>query len=138
MAEEPPSQPELATEPRLGTVLDELQQREPLFHRLELGTTRADFDAQTATGFWEVGASGRCYSREFVWVLLEQRYAAGEPDVWETSQFDCQELATGTYLLTYLLQQEERVTRSASIWVRLQNGWQVVYHQGTVVAEPEP
>ncbi|MGI8675326.1 MAG: DUF4440 domain-containing protein [Nocardioidaceae bacterium] len=138
MAEDARREPELVTEPRLGAVLDELQRHEPLFHRLELGTTRADFDAQTAPGFWEVGASGRCYSREFVWAILEPRYAAGEPDVWETGQFHCQELATGTYLLTYVLRQDERVTRRASIWMRSQEGWQVVYHQGTVVAEPEP
>src|SRR5262245_44008821 len=44
----------------------DLLQREPLFHRPEFGTTRPDFERMMAPEFWEVGASGRRYSREFV------------------------------------------------------------------------
>jgi hypothetical protein len=33
------------TEPKIFDVLNELIQREPIFHRPELGTTRADFSA---------------------------------------------------------------------------------------------
>ena len=39
--------------------LNELIQREPIFHRPELGTTHADFEQMTEGTFWEVGASGR-------------------------------------------------------------------------------
>lgn len=56
-------------------ILAELMAREPIFHRLELGTSRADFEAQTAEDFWEVGASGRVYDRETVWATLRERYA---------------------------------------------------------------
>ena len=45
-------------------------------HRPELGTTRDDFEHLTDPGFWETGASGRRYSRDDVWAVLEQRYAA--------------------------------------------------------------
>jgi hypothetical protein len=38
-------------------VLNELIQREPIFHRPELGTTRQDFENMTVETFWEVGAS---------------------------------------------------------------------------------
>ena len=38
-------------------VLEELKRREPIFHRRELGTTRADFENMTMPDFWEVGAS---------------------------------------------------------------------------------
>ena len=68
-------EPDRRTDPRLDDVLVELRGREPIFHRLELGTTREDFEAQTAPDFWEVGGSGRRYSREFVWATLEERYA---------------------------------------------------------------
>lgn len=34
-------------------------QRDPLAHRPEFGTTRADFEAMTAPDFWETGASAR-------------------------------------------------------------------------------
>ncbi|MGZ4595680.1 MAG: hypothetical protein ACXV3V_02035, partial [Actinomycetes bacterium] len=78
--------------PQLARVLDELQAREPNFHRLELGTTPADFEAQTAPDFWEVGASGQRYSREDVWATLEPRYANAGADPWETSHFNCRAL----------------------------------------------
>ena len=96
-------------------VLDELRDREPIFHRLELGTTRADFEAQTAPDFWEVGASGQTYDREVVWSVLADRYANPGDDPWETTGFRCRALGADTYLLTYLLRQDERLTRRATI-----------------------
>src|SRR5664280_3907598 len=67
-------EPVLVTDPTLMEVLDELRAREPLFHRRELGTTRSHFEAMTTDGFWEVGASGRAYSREYVLDILQERY----------------------------------------------------------------
>ena len=60
-------EPRLVTQDRLLGVLGELAQREPLFHRRELVNSRADFERETADDFWETGASGRRYSREYVW-----------------------------------------------------------------------
>ena len=54
----------LATVPQLTEILAELSSREPIFHRPEYGTTRADFEKMMADDFWEVGASGARYSRE--------------------------------------------------------------------------
>jgi len=56
----------LVTAPGLAPVLAELSAREPIFHRPEFGTSRADFERMTAEDFWETGASGRRYSRESV------------------------------------------------------------------------
>lgn len=112
-------------------MLAELVDREPLFHRTELGTTREVFEAMTAPDFWEVGASGRVYDREEVWAVLEPRYAADEPDEWTTSDFQLRPLGSDVYLLTYVLRQAERVTRRATIWERTESGWRLVYHQGT-------
>ena len=128
----------MKTRPAAGTkplaVLDELMQREPVFHRLELGSTRADLERMTDAEFFEVGASGRRYGRDYVLDLLEKRFADPGEDVWECSNFHCLELARDTYLVTYtLLQQKQRKTRRASIWRRSPLGWQVIYHQGTVV-----
>jgi hypothetical protein len=116
-------------------VLDELRAREPIFHRLELGTTRADFEAQTVPDFWEVGASGQTYDREVVWAVLADRYANPGDDPWETTSFRCRALGGDTYLLTYLLRQDVRLTRRATIWRRSAEGWQIVYHQGTMAPE---
>ena len=115
-------------------VLDELVRREPIFHRAEFGTTRADFERMTEENFWEVGASGRRYSRAFVLDELEKRHAVPHSDVWETSDFRCQKLAEDLYLLTYtLLQDKTRLTRRSTIWRRTDGDWKIVFHQGTVV-----
>ena len=117
-------------------VLKQLAAREPIFHRLEFGTTRADFEAMMDPGFWETGASGRRYNREEVLNALEGRHAQPHNDVWEISKLGCQQLADGLYLLTYtLLQDRVRLTRRATIWRRTEAGWKIVYQQGTLVRD---
>ena len=128
--------PDVSTSPELQEVLAELTRREPIFHRAELGTTRTDFERMTAEDFWETGASGRRYSRQFVLDELEKRFAAPHEDVWETSEFQCRRLGEDLYLLTYtLLQDHVRLTRRATIWRKTPEGWKIVYHQGTVVQD---
>ena len=51
-----------------------LAAREPIFHRPEFGTSRADFEAMVAPEFREIGASGNRYSKEFVLHTLEERH----------------------------------------------------------------
>ena len=117
----------------IAEVLQELSCREPIFHRSEFGTTRADFERMMAEDFCEIGASGRRYSRAFVLDELEKRHAAPHVDVWETSEFECRRLAENVYLLTYmLLQDETRLTRRSTIWRRTGEGWKIVFHQGTM------
>ncbi len=117
-------------------VLAELQAREPIFHRPEFGTTRADFDRMMAPAFCEIGASGRLYTREFVLDLLTERHAQPHDDVWETSEFRCRPLAEEVYMLTYtLLQDGQRKTRRTTIWQRTLEGWKILFHQGTIVQE---
>lgn len=136
MREDQEFEPE--TDPALVEVLEELKAREPLFHRAEWGLARADFERMTAADFWEIGASGQRYSRALVLDVLEQRYAVRGEDPLPASMraegFACRRLAGEVYLLTYTLRQDERVTRRATIWERTAAGWQVRYHQGTVVA----
>jgi hypothetical protein len=126
-------EPNLVTPPEHMAVARELMEREPLFHRPESGTTRKDFEKMTAPCFWEVGASGRRYSRKFVLDVLEERYKNASGTVWEVGDFHCLEIATNNYLVTYTLIQGERVTRRATIWRRTADGWQILFHQGTIV-----
>jgi hypothetical protein len=129
----PAQEPELTVPDHLRAVLESLQKLEPLFHLADEGTTRPQFSALMAPHFWEVGASGNRYSREFVLQVLQERQAAPRGEVWRTQDYHITELGTDHYLLTYTLVQAARVTRRATIWRRFENGWQVVYHQGTVV-----
>lgn len=39
------------------------------------------------------------------------------------------------YLLTYTLQQPNRITRRLTVWQQTKNGWLAIYHQGTVVSD---
>jgi hypothetical protein len=122
------------SESELAEILGELSRREPIFHRAEFGTSRADFERMTADGFWEIGASGRCYSREFVLDTLEKRFSAPHHDAWETKDFQCMRLSDDLYLLTYTLVQDgTRVTRRSTIWRRAADEWKILFHQGTLV-----
>ena len=126
--------PQPVASPDLQSVLAELSAREPIFHRPEFGTTRDDFEKMTAADFWETGASGRTYSRQFVLDVLEERFSAAHEDQWETSDIACRRLAQDVYLLTYTLcQNKSRLTRRATIWQMTQEGWKALYHQGTIV-----
>ena len=131
----PEMEPTLTTDPALAGVLDELASREPIFHRPEWGTTRADFESMTLPDFWEVGASGRRYSRAYVLDVLEKRYAEQIEDVWETKDFHCRMLTPDVYLLTYTLLQKERKTRRSTIWQHTDASWKIVFHQGTIVQD---
>ena len=126
-------EPDRRTEDRLLPIQAELVALEPIFHHPELGTSRAVYEGMTEHTFWEVGASGRIYSREHVVQTLLERYATPYKDEWRTEQFYCQELAATMYLLTYTLHQGPRVTRRATVWRRAATGWKIVFHQGTVV-----
>jgi len=132
------TEPDLATATQHPAVFEELHRHEPVFHRPEIGTTRADFERMTDEAFWEVGASGRRYSREYVLAVLEERRHNPGEDKWEVHDFHCAEIAADNYLVTYTLRQEERLTRRASIWRRTAAGWKIIFHQGTVVADSSP
>jgi hypothetical protein len=125
------------TSPQLLAVLEELKQREPIFHHPEFGTTRRDYENMTDPEFWEVGASGRRYSRELVLETLENRQPDADESQWLTRDFQCREIAADNYLITYTLIQGPRITRRATLWRRSAAGWKVLYHQGTLV-EPLP
>jgi hypothetical protein len=134
----PRMEPDLVTDTSLLGVLDELRQREPIFHRREHLSSREDFERQVAADFWEVGASGRRYSREFVWSVLSGRLASGEDGEyasgsWQATDFQLRRIARDTYLLTYTLRQGDRLTRRLTVWQgSARAGWKILFHQGTV------
>ena len=134
------TEPLRLTDECLLPVLAELREREPIFHRREFGTSADQLRAQTDEQFWEVGASGLRYSREAV-VTTRAELFASQPEPWEggtwsTDDFCCQQIAPDLFLLTYTLDQAGRITRRSTLWSRASGQWLIVYHQGTVVAEP--
>lgn len=123
----------MRTPAHLAAIEQQLIEREPIFHRLKPGATREDLEAMTDESFWEVGASGRRYSRAFVIDAVLKRLANPAEDRWRAEDFCCREIAPENYLLTYTLHQGTRITRRSTIWRRAPSGWKIVYHQGTVV-----
>ena len=122
-------------EPGLEGVLEELRAREPIFHTRAFGLTAAERERAMHSAYWEVGASGRRYSRSFIQRMLEERPPV-EADAagWRCSEFGLRRLGAETFLLTYRLEQERRITRRATIWEKTGEGWRILYHQGTLVA----
>jgi len=119
-----------------ASVARDLREREPVFHRREHGTSRPDFEAMTVPDYWEVGASGRAYDRGTCLDEVARRYADAAYDPLEgleVSDFAVRAAGDGVWLATYRLRQGERDTRRISVWRREDDGWVLVYHQGTVV-----
>ena len=126
------------TDPNLLPVLEELKRREPIFHTPEFGTSRADFEKATAPEYWETGASGRRYSREFILNDLEKNPPVDAASAgWRSHDHAVRQLGSDTYLMTYTLRQLERITRRATIWQKTNEGWRILYHQGTIVSAEE-
>jgi hypothetical protein len=122
----------------LEQVLENLRSREPIFHTERFGRSLEDFDRITSPDFWEVGASGRRYSREFI-LGMHRREALVDADSagWKATGFGLRRLGPDCFLLTYTLDQQGRITRRATVWERAGERWRILYHQGTVVTASE-
>ncbi len=125
-------------DPGLNEVLEELRSREPIFHTERFGRTVEEFERSTAPDFWEVGASGRRYSRDFI-LAMRRREALIDADAagWKVTGFGLRQLGPDCFLLTYTLDQQGRITRRATVWQRAADSWRILYHQGTMVTAAE-
>jgi hypothetical protein len=126
------------TDPALLPVLEGLRPLEPIFHTPDFGTCLDDYARRMAPDYWEIGASGRRYSRDFILQSLEDDppiYASTAG--WRSSGFALRRLGPDVYLLTYTLVQGKRVTRRATHWQKTPEGWIILFHQGTVVTADE-
>jgi hypothetical protein len=119
-------------------IFEELRRREPIFHTAKFGATLVDFERATAPDYWEVGASGRRYSRDFILRTLQQSPPIDAASAgWQSSDYGLRRLGADTFLFTYTLRQAERLTRRATIWQTTAEGWRILYHQGTIVSAEE-
>ncbi|QDZ15039.1 DUF4440 domain-containing protein [Humibacter ginsenosidimutans] len=111
----------------------ELRALEPIFHRSAAGSPRSAFEAMVDEQYWEVGASGAVYEREFVLDVVEERHR-GEPEDrgLHVDDFAVRLLEGDTWLVTYALLQDERHSRRSTIWQRRGERWVALYHQGTL------
>lgn len=123
---------------KFDDVITELSAREPIFHRRKFGTTRGDLERMTVEAFWEIGASGKVYQRDQVIDTVLKRFADGpEPHDWPCRDFRLTTLSDGLFLISYILDEPGRVTRRSTIWQETGEGWKVVFHQGTPMAQEQ-
>lgn len=123
-------------ERELRYILAHLRRHEPIFHMPAFGSTAEDYAARMPPDYWEVGASGSCYGRAWLLEELNGREARSADDLeWETRDHAIRELGPDTYLFTYMLDQRGRRSRRATIWRRDGDVWQILYHQGTPIAD---
>lgn len=116
----------------LDHILKELAAREPIFHRREFGTSRAALERMSDDNFWEIGASGKVYQRDYAIETSLARYEIGpEPHDWPCRDFTITALADELFLLSYVLEEPQRTTRRSTIWRHADEDWKIVFHQGT-------
>ena len=116
--------------PHPDPILDDLLRREPIFHR-------PHFPTIMSPDYWEVGASGHRYTRAFILETLAQNPPIDAAEAnWQLTDAALTQLGPETYLLTYTLDQNSRITRRSTLWRNTLEGWQILYHQGTLVSAP--
>lgn len=121
-----------------------IRKREPIFHNRELTNTRADVDNEMHRDFWEISASGKLYTRDFVLDYLTERYKKEATDMmeaedWKVIDFDVKHIADDVYMASYILEGQifegkNRTTRRTTLWKgSLDEGFKILFHQGTVI-----
>lgn len=115
-------------------ILKELTSLEIFIHWPAIGTSKQILENLLDINFWEVGASGKKYEREIVLEVLLERTQKENPEKWASENFQCALLSENIYMLTYTNYQGERKTERVSIWKRIDSGFKLIYHQGTIVS----
>ncbi len=122
----------------MSTLLSELQALEVELHHPGVRCSRERLEQLLHPDFYEVGRSGRTYTRVTV---IDHLTAQESQPVMESGAFALLELAPGVALLTYrsaFADPERGLSYHAlrsSLWVKTSSGWQMRYHQGTPAAE---
>jgi len=117
-----------------SALLDELRKLETALHRRELRADRARLGDLLDEQFWEIGRSGKLWTREAT--LAEFESNSPSYTVW-SQDFKVERLAPVLALLTYRsahITEEgelERHTQRASVWAMTDGRWRMRFHQGT-------
>jgi hypothetical protein len=122
----------------MTTLLSKLQALEVELHHPDVRRSRERLEQLLHPDFYEVGRSGRTYTRDTV---IDQLTAEQSQPIMESGAFTLLELAPGVALLTYrsaFADPERGLSYHAlrsSLWLKTSNSWQMRYHQGTAAAE---
>jgi hypothetical protein len=110
---------------------DELIRLEHTLWRADTRFNRAYMDSVLAPDFFEFGRSGRTYKRQ------DTLDASGRGEIRATLKgIAVTEIVEGVALVTYVsevLYEELEIGNRSSLWSRSAKGWQLRFHQGTMV-----
>jgi hypothetical protein len=108
-----------------------------LERELQTPLCRADpvrLTALLAPDFVEIGASGRRWDLATTLALLADETLDPSADAIEMTALHGRALAPGVVQTFWDSRRGARQARRTSIWCERGNGWQQVYHQGTLLA----
>ena len=123
--------------PESKTVVHTIRDLELRLLQPETRASGSALRALLAEDFIEFGSSGRVYDREAIVEAL-----AGREPTWRyhLSDFEAVQLAPGLVLATYRIRaipadgDQQRCSLRSSIWRHHDDGWQMLFHQGTLTA----
>ncbi|GAA6617393.1 DUF4440 domain-containing protein [Scytonema sp. NUACC26] len=117
---------------------EELKQLEEQLLQPEFRSSSHDVAYLLADEFTEFGSSGRIFDKSHIVEALQSESA----EQLSLMDFQTRALAPGVILATYRAARYNEVTGQttyslrSSIWKLLSGRWQMVFHQGTLSAEP--
>ena len=121
---------------RESALLDELRNLEVALHQASVRADRARLEDLLDEQFWEIGRSGKVWTREATLVEFESR--APSYTVW-SQDFKVERLTHALALLTYRSADVgetgglELHAHRASLWAMIDGRWRMRFHQGTPV-----
>ncbi|WP_328811397.1 nuclear transport factor 2 family protein [Rhodococcus sp. NBC_00294] len=93
-------------------------------------SSQTELDRLLDPSFEEIGASGRLWTRrEIVAALID----APESEPIESANFNGRRIADDMVHLTYETRHGGRHARRSSLWRRADDGWKLLFHQGTPI-----
>jgi hypothetical protein len=108
-------------------VLDEVVALELRLLDPEVRADRAEVERLLHPEFREIGAFGRLWDRESIVAALAEDPGTGAT----ASEVEAREVAEGVVLVTYVAESAAGRSWRSSLWVRCEDGWRVLFHQGT-------
>ena len=81
--------------------------------------------------FREIGASGRLWDRDSIVAAL----AVDPGDGAQATDVEARFVAEGVVLVTYTSEAGARRARRSSLWLHGEDGWRVLFHQGTLLSD---
>ena len=113
------------------SLIEKIYNLENLLLQPETRKSQSKLNELLADEFREFGSSGRIYSKDDILKKLPTE----KNTKFFLSEFEIKQLSPTTVLSTYKVRQVigEQITFSlrSSIWQKVNNDWQMIFHQGT-------